>query len=199
MSQYYGIQRSDEYLAHYGIKGMKWGVQKAKDRGDQAALNKHYKKASIKLAKLSANANRGLQRTRFDNAKRNMAAGALTSGLGSAGLTYAINAGQPNVGKVSLITGGVGALAGGLMNSRGIMSGRHISDKGHARAIQKRNEFAREMSNAFKGTPYGGKKYQKFQQQMMAISDQKNPVAYLDKQARRAESNLQPHNRKRRH
>ena len=26
---YYGVTRSDEYLAHYGIKGMKWGDQKS--------------------------------------------------------------------------------------------------------------------------------------------------------------------------
>ena len=28
MAEYYGVQRSEEYLAHYGIKGMKWGVRK---------------------------------------------------------------------------------------------------------------------------------------------------------------------------
>ena len=28
MSSYYGVQRSSEYLAHYGVKGMKWGVRK---------------------------------------------------------------------------------------------------------------------------------------------------------------------------
>lgn len=29
MGVYYGVKRSDEYLAHYGVKGMKWGVRKA--------------------------------------------------------------------------------------------------------------------------------------------------------------------------
>lgn len=28
MSEYYAVQRSDEYLAHYGVPGMKWGVRK---------------------------------------------------------------------------------------------------------------------------------------------------------------------------
>ena len=30
MSEYYGVQRSEEYLAHYGVLGMHWGVRKDK-------------------------------------------------------------------------------------------------------------------------------------------------------------------------
>ena len=29
MGEYYGVQRSKEYLAHYGVLGMKWGVHKS--------------------------------------------------------------------------------------------------------------------------------------------------------------------------
>ena len=49
---YYGVTRSSEYLAHYGIKGMKWGVRKAKYYGNDKSLERHYRKAARKLAKL---------------------------------------------------------------------------------------------------------------------------------------------------
>lgn len=52
MPKYYGIQRTNEYLAHYGVKGMKWGVRKAIERGDAKALARHYRKATKKLNKL---------------------------------------------------------------------------------------------------------------------------------------------------
>jgi len=29
MAKYYGIERSSDYLAHYGVRGMRWGVRKA--------------------------------------------------------------------------------------------------------------------------------------------------------------------------
>lgn len=32
---YYRIQRSSEYLAHYGIKGMKWGSEKRAHKAPQ--------------------------------------------------------------------------------------------------------------------------------------------------------------------
>ena len=53
MPQYYGVARSSEYLAHYGVKGMKWGVRKAIERNDSKMLDRQYKKASKKLKKLS--------------------------------------------------------------------------------------------------------------------------------------------------
>ena len=46
MAEYYAVERSPEYLAHYGVKGMRWGVQRALKRGDDNALQKHYKKSS---------------------------------------------------------------------------------------------------------------------------------------------------------
>lgn len=55
----YAVDRSDEYLAHYGIKGMRWGVKKAIERGNDRALARQYKKASRKLAKLQKQASSG--------------------------------------------------------------------------------------------------------------------------------------------
>lgn len=54
MSSYYGVTRSSEYLAHYGVRGMKWGVRKAIQTGDSNQLGKHYYKAAQKLQKLRA-------------------------------------------------------------------------------------------------------------------------------------------------
>lgn len=56
MSEYYAVQRSDEYLAHYGVKGMKWGVRKAVEKGNTKRLARHYKRAAKKLARLNAKA-----------------------------------------------------------------------------------------------------------------------------------------------
>ena len=48
----YAVERDGAYLAHYGIKGMKWGVRKARERGNDRALGRQYRKAAKKLAKL---------------------------------------------------------------------------------------------------------------------------------------------------
>ena len=58
MAKYYGVVRSEEYLAHYGVKGMRWGVRKAIEKGNSRSLARHYKRASKKLAKLNARADR---------------------------------------------------------------------------------------------------------------------------------------------
>lgn len=49
---YYAVERSTDHLAHYGVKGMRWGVRRALATGNQALLDKHYRKAAKKLAKL---------------------------------------------------------------------------------------------------------------------------------------------------
>ena len=62
MAQYYAVERSSEYLAHYGVRGMKWGVRKAIERGSDKKLWRQYKKAHKKLNKLSRDADPSVQR-----------------------------------------------------------------------------------------------------------------------------------------
>lgn len=52
MSEYYAVQRSGASLQHYGVKGMRWGVRKAISTGNSRALDRHFRKAAKKLAKL---------------------------------------------------------------------------------------------------------------------------------------------------
>lgn len=184
MAEYYAVERTSEYLAHYGIRGMKWGVRKAIASGNPARLTKQYMKAVKKLGKLSLNANQGVMKKRYNTAKSNMAIGAATSGGLSAALTAGTNSHLPIKKNLlySGIAGATGAAAGALLNSKGIMSGRYASDKGHAKAIAKRNEFRKAMESEFKGTKYGGKEQHKFHQQITAISDSRDPKAYINKQ-----------------
>jgi hypothetical protein len=49
---YYAVERSTDHLAHYGVTGMRWGVRRAITTGNQRALDRHYRKAAKKLAKL---------------------------------------------------------------------------------------------------------------------------------------------------
>ena len=51
MNEYYGIATTpmDDYLAHYGVRGMKWGVRRAIKSGNEKLLDKHYKKESRKI------------------------------------------------------------------------------------------------------------------------------------------------------
>lgn len=92
MSEYYAVQRSGEYLEHYGVKGMKWGVRKAVEKGNSRKLTRQYIKASKKLAKLQNNANVAYQQKRIKNAsnkqKVSTALGAMNFGI-TGGLTAA--------------------------------------------------------------------------------------------------------------
>ena len=89
MSEYYAIIRSTDHLAHYGIRGMKWGVRKARERGNNKALGRHYTKAQKKLAKLNRLANVQEQNTQAKKHNRRALDGL---GVGLAGLgVYARN------------------------------------------------------------------------------------------------------------
>ena len=53
-NEYYGAPTTptSDYLAHYGVKGMKWGVRKAIESGNTRKLARQFRKAEKKLAKL---------------------------------------------------------------------------------------------------------------------------------------------------
>lgn len=57
-NEYYGAASTptDDFLAHYGIKGMKWGVRRAIVKGGEKALRRQYIKAQKKLEKLDKQA-----------------------------------------------------------------------------------------------------------------------------------------------
>lgn len=84
MAVYYAVQRSDEYLAHYGIKGMRWGVRKAIRKGDLRVYNRQLRKANKRLAKLEKQASNGVKYTRKAlerGAKVSAAAGLVAMGI----------------------------------------------------------------------------------------------------------------------
>lgn len=81
----YAIERNDEYLAHYGIRGMKWGVRKAIASGNSARLGRQYAKAQKKLAKLEKQAGKSKKYAR--RAALLGAGAAAAGGLAAAGTT----------------------------------------------------------------------------------------------------------------
>lgn len=110
----YAIDRSDEYLEHYGIKGMRWGVRKAIERGGTGLGNRRlarqYRKAQKKLAKLEKRANSGAKYARRAAA---LGAGAAAAG----GLALAGTQGIAN--GIGHVQRGAQAAGRALMNVRG--------------------------------------------------------------------------------
>lgn len=95
MAEYYAVERSSEYLAHYGVKGMRWGVRKAIASGNTKRLDRQYKKAQKKLQKLNKRADVNIQKAiaeKYDKASSGsrivgrVGLGLATAGMGSGAL-----------------------------------------------------------------------------------------------------------------
>lgn len=173
MGIYYGVERSGEYLAHYGVKGMRWGVRKAIDAKDTKALERHYDKAVRKLAKLQKRANLLVQKR---DKKENLELAGLSAGLaGSSAALGALNKHFRNQGmgesyiaghfglipilptKTSTLSN-IGVVAGtamGIGEGIGAAANHHrLGIKGHKKAVDNVNTWQKEMATAFKGTKY---------------------------------------------
>ena len=90
MAEYYAVERTPEYLMHYGIKGMKWGVQKAKYKGDIKSLSRHYSKAMKKIKKYKDKMNIDKQKEAYNyhlgKFNRSALATSAMAGIGAGGL-----------------------------------------------------------------------------------------------------------------
>lgn len=138
---YYGVTRSTDHLAHYGVMGMRWGVRKAITSGNQAALDRHYRRAARKLAKLQ-----NIGNNPYKSAAKAAAYGAAAAGTGA------------------LAIGGTGLAAKGIRyGAAGI---RTIGKGLEARGINTKNKYGTLLSkrplakleNAAKGIEeWGGK------------------------------------------
>lgn len=138
MSNYYAVDRNSEYLSHYGIKGMKWGVRKAIESGNTKAYMRHYNKALKKLAKLEKQANSGAKYARRA-AALGTAAG-LTGGIafqGASGIARGI------------LSRGIKKRDNLLANKR--ISNAEIAYNKYSSAADKLNKWAQEAPYAQQG------------------------------------------------
>ena len=162
MAEYYAVERSQEYLAHYGIRGMKWGVRKAIASGNSDRLAKHYARATKKLQKLNDRTNTSKQREEYKQRMSNAAAlgigGAAAAGAGIGLHKYARANNRRIFGMVGLVpfdsetSHYVGGASGGLMGAagaynlgKGIAAKYRTTKKGHAKAVAKRDAWQKEM------------------------------------------------------
>lgn len=107
-NEYYGVPTTptEDFIAHYGIRGMKWGVRRARMSGDAKKLSRAHEKAVRKLAKLDKQAAKSSK-----YAKRaiglGIGAGAM-GGLAAAGTTGVAK----GIGKIGGATMGVSKAVG---------------------------------------------------------------------------------------
>lgn len=158
MSEYYAVQRSGEYLEHYGIKGMKWGVRKAIADGNGRALRRQYNKAVKKLAKLEKRGASGAK-----SAKKAAAYGAgavLAGGLaaaGTSGVSSAIRgAGRLTKGAMRGVGGAMAGAGRAATNLAMRIPGHGKAKKAAIRAALGVREAGKAVSNASKGVNVAG-------------------------------------------
>ena len=126
----YAIERSDEYLAHYGVRGMKWGVRKAREMGGARGakrLSRQYAKAEKKLAKLEKQATKS---KKYARRAALMGAGAAAAGglaaVGTGGVGKAMRGVGRNGSKAGKGLGQAMVSVGGAARKSGIKGVRDI-------------------------------------------------------------------------
>lgn len=99
MSEYYAVQRSGstDHLAHYGVKGMKWGVRKAVLLGNDRKLRRKFNKAARKLNRLQDKALRSGKYAAKAAAYGTAATGAGALAIGGTGLVKNASSGVANL------------------------------------------------------------------------------------------------------
>lgn len=171
MAEYYGVTRTPEYLMHYGVKGMRWGVRRALKNKNSKALDRQYKKAVAKAKKLNTKANVSRSQQEYKGRMSDAATLGL-SGAGIAGLGLGMKALQnaTNTRWAGVASGipfdtetfhyastPIGAALGGwgaYNLGKGLAAKHRTTPKGHAKAVAKAQNFRNEMKKAFKGTKY---------------------------------------------
>jgi hypothetical protein len=121
----YAVERDPNSLAHYGIRGMKWGVRKAIESGNSARLSRQYAKAQKKLAKLESRA------AKADKYKKR----AIRYGIGAAAAGGLAAAGTEGV------TRGISKLGSGVMNGSSAAGKALMGVRGNS-------QFAHKLRNA---------------------------------------------------
>lgn len=170
-NEYYGIAttHTDDYLAHYGVKGMKWGVRRALDQHNDRALGRQYRKAQKKLAKLEKQAANG---KKYAKRAARLGVGAAAAGglaaAGTEGIRKGLGVGGNLLSKAGHGISDLGAMARGSRNQiirkAGMAldsAGRGVTTAGHVvggnkvgNAISKwgsNNSIGRALGNATVG------------------------------------------------
>ena len=130
-NEYYGVATTptSDFLAHYGVKGMKWGVRKALARGNDRALSRQYAKAQKKLAKLEKRAANG---KKYAKRAAALGAGAAAAGglaaAGTKGVSAAMRGAGHLISKASNV-GGVKSGLGGTKVHQTMLRGANAVDK----------------------------------------------------------------------
>lgn len=175
MASYYAVERSGEYLAHYGVKGMQWGVRKAREKKDSKRLDRVYRRAVKKARKLNTKADisRSAQeyKGRMEDAKVMGLTGAVTAGgpLAIRALSRKWNMRTKAAGVAGIVPfyydsetapnyaapiGGAMLGYGAYHLGKGLAAKHRTTPKGHAKAVAKSQNWKSEMKRAFKGTKY---------------------------------------------
>ena len=163
MAEYYAVERSPEYLMHYGVKGMKWGVRKALEKGNMSKLAYHYQRAMNKRSKLKERTNKKEQK---EDAKAYLGGAGLLLGTGAlAGAAgYGIAKGQvaaqkalmPNSRSYMILhpvglygTAGLAGLGGIASLGASGAAAYRATKRGNKKAIEKYKRFNKEMNKTF--------------------------------------------------